>query len=269
MAQAGYEPWGESPSPAAGPALFNGRPFDSAMGLYDFGARVYAPQLGRFLSADTVWSRSDPQGANAYAFVLNNPLKHTDPDGHVPVVVITGGIGGLIGGAAAAYQYRHLDGWEYAAEVSLGALSGALMGAGLHGTVAPAYTLRFLADRVIGTVMIGQGAAIAGDQAGRHYYAKKDAPYVDSKALTKEVLGTSRSSAPDGGAPVKGVQGGKPVSPSPLSATPDGGTPSREEGLQLSRQRLPAEMVSRRPIRQMDSGIVRVPAVGPNAELIP
>ena len=48
-----------------------------------YRARYYHPALGRFISADTlVPSPSDPQSLNRYSYVLNNPLKYTDPSGH-------------------------------------------------------------------------------------------------------------------------------------------------------------------------------------------
>ncbi|MDQ1301913.1 MAG: hypothetical protein QG637_1835, partial [Chloroflexota bacterium] len=50
--------------------------------LYDYNARFYSPALGRFLSADTIVpSPGNPQSLNRYAYVLNNPLRYTDPTG--------------------------------------------------------------------------------------------------------------------------------------------------------------------------------------------
>jgi RHS repeat-associated protein len=52
--------------------------------LYDYGARMYSPVLGRFLSADTIVpSPGKPQSLNRYAYTLNNPLKFVDPTGHM------------------------------------------------------------------------------------------------------------------------------------------------------------------------------------------
>ena len=45
----------------------------------DFGARVYDPRLGRWLSRDP--SESKYPGINTYNFALNNPLIFDDPDG--------------------------------------------------------------------------------------------------------------------------------------------------------------------------------------------
>jgi RHS repeat-associated protein len=47
-------------------------------GFYDFGARLYNPRAGRFLSPDT----STADGYNRYQYGHNNPLRFNDPTGH-------------------------------------------------------------------------------------------------------------------------------------------------------------------------------------------
>jgi RHS repeat-associated protein len=62
---------------------YTGQREESALGLYYYGARWYDPALGRFIQADTIVP--DPADARAYdryAYVLNNPLRYTDPTGH-------------------------------------------------------------------------------------------------------------------------------------------------------------------------------------------
>ncbi len=62
---------------------FTGQRKDSGSGLLFYNARWYDPQIGRFLSADTIVpSPGDPQSLNRYAYMLNNPLRYTDPSGH-------------------------------------------------------------------------------------------------------------------------------------------------------------------------------------------
>jgi RHS repeat-associated protein len=52
------------------------------LGLVHMNGRVYDPVLGRFLSPDpVVQAPYDAQGLNRYAYVLNNPLRYTDPSG--------------------------------------------------------------------------------------------------------------------------------------------------------------------------------------------
>ncbi len=69
---------------------FTGQLHDWESGLDYFGARYYAGVQGRFLTPD--WSATpeavpyghfeNPQSLNLYAYVGNNPITDTDPDGH-------------------------------------------------------------------------------------------------------------------------------------------------------------------------------------------
>lgn len=63
--------------------LFTGQRLDGT-GLYYYGARYYDPEIGRFISPDSiVQSYANPQSLNRYSYVLNNPLKYVDPSGHI------------------------------------------------------------------------------------------------------------------------------------------------------------------------------------------
>jgi RHS repeat-associated protein len=69
---------------------YTGKERDTESGLDSFGARYYASTMGRMMSPD--WSAesdpvpyadlNNPQSLNLYAYVGNNPLSHTDSDGH-------------------------------------------------------------------------------------------------------------------------------------------------------------------------------------------
>lgn len=64
---------------------FTGKELDEESGLYNFGARMYSPTMGRFLSPDPITIKIDrlliSQRLNLYSYVSNNPLIYTDPDG--------------------------------------------------------------------------------------------------------------------------------------------------------------------------------------------
>ena len=63
----------------------------SSIGLMDYNARLYDPQLGRFIQPDTMVSNPvDPQTWNRYSYVNNNPINMTDPTGHTPCEGTTG-----------------------------------------------------------------------------------------------------------------------------------------------------------------------------------
>jgi len=62
---------------------FTGQRNDSAIGLYFYNARYYDPYLNRFIQADSIVpSPANPQSLNRYSYVLNSPLRYTDPTGH-------------------------------------------------------------------------------------------------------------------------------------------------------------------------------------------
>ncbi len=67
------------------PSRYTGKERDAESGLDYFGARYYASTMGRFLNPDPQGNSyadfSNPQSWNMYLYVLNNPLKYTDPTG--------------------------------------------------------------------------------------------------------------------------------------------------------------------------------------------
>ncbi len=92
--------------------------------MYDFHARFYDPQLGR-------WFTPDPaeQFANPYLAMGNNPVVYVDPDGEfiwAPIIIgamigsFTGAVGAGMSGASAG---------NIMASFGIGALAGAIGGA--------------------------------------------------------------------------------------------------------------------------------------------
>ncbi|MGC2404456.1 MAG: FG-GAP-like repeat-containing protein [Acidobacteriaceae bacterium] len=84
-----YKPYGEtyvSAGTATMPFAYDGERPDgtnATTGLYYVNARYYCPQIGRFLSADSVIDRpSTPQALHRYAFAGGNPIRYVDPSGH-------------------------------------------------------------------------------------------------------------------------------------------------------------------------------------------
>jgi len=91
----GYDPWGARRNPdgtAADPASFSpqvghreftGQETMPEVGLINMNGRVYDPALARFLSPDPeIQDSTDPQNYNRYSYVINNPLRYTDPTGY-------------------------------------------------------------------------------------------------------------------------------------------------------------------------------------------
>jgi len=78
-----YEPFGKPYAVTGSEAYkYTGERHDDPTGFVYLRARQYDPDLGRFISLDPVLgSLSAPQTLNRYAYVVNNPLKYTDPTG--------------------------------------------------------------------------------------------------------------------------------------------------------------------------------------------
>jgi RHS repeat-associated protein len=141
---------------------FSGKERDAESGNDYFGARYYASAMGRWMSPD--WSAKaepvpyadleDPQSLNLYAYVRNNPLDKTDPDGHCPICAyageIAGGaaVGALIGGGVevVASLATHQD-------VTWANVKGAMVQGAITGSIAAATE---------GASLVSQGAAQAG-----------------------------------------------------------------------------------------------------------
>jgi len=90
-----YEPFGTyrtKPASSVNPDIsdrgFTGHRQNNT-GAYDLGltymnARYYLPEIGRFISADTIVPEpGNPQSFNRYSYGFNNPVKYTDPSGHI------------------------------------------------------------------------------------------------------------------------------------------------------------------------------------------
>jgi len=63
---------------------FTGHEHLDKFALINMNGRVYDPVIGRFLSPDPVLQDpANAQNYNKYSYVLNNPLKYTDPSGYI------------------------------------------------------------------------------------------------------------------------------------------------------------------------------------------
>jgi RHS repeat-associated protein len=120
-----FDPWGKiRASNGSMPTKqnFTGQYLDDT-GLLYYNARYYDPTTARFISADSIvpsagaltraphdpvataaWGKAkeggpaNPQDLNRYTYVLNNPVRHTDPTGHLNKPEPQGGAPGGLGG---------------------------------------------------------------------------------------------------------------------------------------------------------------------------
>ena len=78
---------------------------DIETGLYSLKTRYYNPNIGRFISADSI-SHLDPDSTfelNLYTYCNTNPVMYSNPSGSFLVLIVIGSIllGGAISGALA------------------------------------------------------------------------------------------------------------------------------------------------------------------------
>ena len=86
-----YDAWGKvlsvsgslsSTVGAANPFRYRGYYYDTETGWYYLNTRYYDPNVGRFLSPDTILGANGGlMGYNLYAYCNNNPVNHIDPTG--------------------------------------------------------------------------------------------------------------------------------------------------------------------------------------------
>jgi len=95
------------------PYRYTGQRVDESTGLYYYQSRYFDPLLGRFVQPDTIVPESgDPRSLNRYSYVHNNPVKYSDPSGHM---LWSGPDGGSYDGwdRAWAEEYAHNHGGLY------------------------------------------------------------------------------------------------------------------------------------------------------------
>ena len=165
LTKTGYRPFGQSAT-ATGSYRYTGRRIDAETnGLYYYRARMYSPALGRFLQPDPAGYAG---GRNLYAYVGNDPLNKTDPNGKCPWCVV----GALIGGGTDLAAQLYKNGWhlskvdfvETAAAAAAGAITGgasAFIGGTIKGAGALALAVRAVANVAVGaTTIAGQTAVL-------------------------------------------------------------------------------------------------------------
>ncbi len=147
---------------------------DDPTGLVYLRARQYDPDIGRFVSADSILgSGEDPQSHNRYAYVGDNPLSRTDPTGKFWNIVIGAIAGAVIGYVGCGIATGGWTSGDCAIAAGVGALSGAIAGAtfgiGLAagGAVASGLGLSGAAAGLTSAVVAG---AISGAAAGAASY---------------------------------------------------------------------------------------------------
>jgi RHS repeat-associated protein len=206
------------------PYLFTAKELDEETGLYYYGARYYDPRT-------SVWQSGDPALINGRYFVdltnpehnrreflptldlpggggvynssnlavftytHQNPVKFTDPDGELPFLAVTAGIGAVVGGAAGAiisYKETGAVSWKaVAGGVAAGTAVGLGSGAGIAYFTAGTVTASTGAVAAgVGTAFTTTTAALGGGAATVQQLIRnaQSGPWQSIRTTTGEVI---------------------------------------------------------------------------------
>ena len=143
LGQYEYDAWGNLLSQVGSeilninPFRYRGYYYDAETGLYYLNSRYYDPEIGRFISPDSL-KYLDPtynNGLNLYAYCGNNPVMHVDPNGtlfgfFLGTIVLGAVIAGTMNGISAYNAGQR--GWGLFGAI----VGGAVMGGAMAGILA-------------------------------------------------------------------------------------------------------------------------------------
>jgi len=188
-----YKPWGETrfsfgtmPTKYTFTGQFSytddpSTPEGEGFGLMYYVGRWVDVSLGRFTQPDSlIPDESYPQSWDRYAYVGNNPVKNTDPDGHCwPLCTMA--IGALIGAAASVAVYVVASAVT-GEKMTLGGAVGAAVTGGITGMMAG------VAGPIAGT-LLGAGASTMSLVVGTFAVnaAVGAAAYVEGTAIQNAI----------------------------------------------------------------------------------
>lgn len=169
-----YYPYGEtrtnesSATPTVDvPYKYTDQELDNETGLYNYNARLYDAEIGRFISPDSiVQNYTDPQTLNRYSYARNSPLLYTDPSGHIfgiDDILIGVAIGAILRGTTSA-----VTGGDFLQGMAIGAVTGGFMG---------------------GASAITSGIAATAEQAALIYGLAGGGAGATSSAMTRSDIG--------------------------------------------------------------------------------
>ncbi|XP_055589888.1 uncharacterized protein LOC129742067 [Uranotaenia lowii] len=140
---------------------YTGQEWDEETGLYNFNARLYDPDIGRFYQVDPKEQYPSP-----YVYAGNSPISLIDPDGQFAfLIVVAFAVGGAYLGSSAANNSFNPFKWKLKPT-----LIGGFMG-GLLGGLAPAgigASFAFLTGTV-GLTSVAAGGVMIGTSLGFAY----------------------------------------------------------------------------------------------------
>ena len=210
------------PEPGFMPYLFTGQEYDWEVGLYNYRARFYSGELGRFIAIDP-----ERQFFSPYIYTSNNPVLYIDPTGSlalwarillgialVAVGVVVGIVGTVVAGPAGTAAGVGIMNAAFALEVSAStamAVANVALVANVATTIAVGAAFGAAAGAALGTGMysltssqesftwsgFGQAAAL-GAIGGAISGGVATAASIGAQAVATAVTGTTQWGAQAG-----------------------------------------------------------------------
>ncbi len=151
--------------------LYTGHEYDSEVGLYNFRARFYSGDLGRFLAVDP-----EQQFFSPYLYAANNPVLYIDPSGTFSLGSLFSAIGGALIGAVeiligvavdvvAAVLGVVTGGLSTPPSIALASLAGVFYGAGVSAITYSVFNVNDFSWKDYG-IQMGIGAAVGAISFG-------------------------------------------------------------------------------------------------------
>jgi RHS repeat-associated protein len=203
---------------------FTGKEDDIEVGLLYFGARYYAPALGRWISPDPLALHSPgAEDDNLYAYGHGRVFAGTDPDGRIfgiddlifigICILVATLVAGAVDTGTQVYKIEHgqqasFDVGELGIACVAGAVAGATAGAGtvaLGGGMAASATL--FGSKILAGIAIGVTSSVAGGMTSRGLKGQNP---LDGQGLAVDAaIGVAAWGVGEVvGAAVKGLSGG-------------------------------------------------------------
>ncbi|XP_055609401.1 uncharacterized protein LOC129756517 [Uranotaenia lowii] len=139
---------------------YTGQEYDEETDLYNYHARMYDPDIGRFFQIDPA-----EQYPSAYKYAGNSPVSQVDPDGQFAFLIVLA-IAALVGaylGAATANNSWNPANWDWSDKKTwLGLFVGAIVGAfAVYGGVgAFGYFAALTGSMAAGVLSVGAIAVV-------------------------------------------------------------------------------------------------------------
>ncbi|CAF1011951.1 unnamed protein product [Didymodactylos carnosus] len=151
---------------------YTGQEWDEETGLYNYHARLYDPDIGRFYQIDP-----QEQYASPYKYCGNSPISLIDPSGEIaflPFLMIgLGVLGGYLGGSATNNSWLPWE-WDLTKAstylgIGGGALAGALAPIGITASTSALVAMGLtVAKATTITSLIGVAGMYLGMATGNH-----------------------------------------------------------------------------------------------------